>query len=225
MNSFAINHEYYDNVEKAAAGQSYLRIKLHNGGNNFTSAGTDSGSGAKMDLSVFQPSNLEQDYYFLGQVAVQGHPGNCPSSCSVVKPMNDDPIKPCLKPVTKFTRIWNDEGSGKSKDFSFWQPACEDSNYVAVGLIFFSGSGTNKQTPNAADYSKLMLVRSDLVVPVDCKSTLIWDDAGSHADANASLFALPNSNYFICSTGPEGAYPPGQYPDLPPNPNANAAES
>lgn len=206
--------EYYDSIENPVAGQSYLRMAILNGGNNFTLAGTDSGSGASMDLSVFQPK-VPDGFYFLGQVAVSGYPATCPSSCVIVKPMNDDPANPCLKPVTTFTSVWNDKNSGKSNDYSFWQPSCGDSNYVAVGLIFFTGPGTNSQAPDASKYPGLVLVRSDLVSSAKCDSTLIWDDAGSHATYNASLFALQTSNYFICSTGPEGAYPPGTYPDLP----------
>ncbi|MEW6347109.1 MAG: Vps62-related protein [Paraburkholderia sp.] len=199
--------------EKALDGQSFLKQTILSGGANFTLAGTDHGLHANMDLSVFQPT-VPEGHFFLGQVAVQGYPDTCPSSCIIVQPMNDDPANPCLKSPTGFSRIWCDAGSGKDSDYSFWQPNCTDPNYIAIGTIIFTGPGTNGQTPDPKNYPALALVRSDLVKYATPVSTLIWDDAGSGATANASLFPLPNSNYFICSTGPEGQPPTGQYPDL-----------
>lgn len=216
--------EWVVDEEKALAGQSFLKKAILNGGSNFALAGTDHGLGASMDLSVFQPI-VPDGCFFLGQVAVQGYPDACPSSCVIVKPMNDTPSNPCLKSPTGFSRVWCDAGSGKDSDYSFWQPICSDSNYVAIGTIIFTGKGTNSQSPDPKNYSALALVRSDLVTYVKCVPTLIWDDAGSGAKANASLFALPNSNYFICSTGPEGQLPPGQYPDLPALPGNGITKS
>jgi len=211
--SISDNTQELDTEEaKVLAGQSFLKAMILNGGTNFTLAGADHGSGANMDLSVFQPT-VPSGYFFLGQVAVQGFPPSCPSSCLIVKPMNDDPSNPCLKSPTGFSKVWDNAGSGSSKpDYSFWQPTCTDSSYVAVGTIFFTGA--NSQTPDPANYLNLQMVRNDLVAYVPCVLPLIWDDAGSHSTANASLFPLPNSNYFICSTGPEGQLPPGKYPDL-----------
>jgi hypothetical protein len=98
--------------------QSFLKQRLLNGGDNFTLAGTDRYLGSGRNLSVFQPK-VPNGYYFLGQVAVQGYPDTCPSSCQIVQPMNDDPKNPCLKAPTGFSRVW-------------WEP-------LGVGGITLSG--------------------------------------------------------------------------------------
>lgn len=194
-----------------------LRVSMLSGGSNFSLVGTDSGSGASMDLSVFQPI-VPYGYFYLGQVAVQGKHNACMSACAIVQPVNDVKTEPCLKPATYFLKVWDDSGSHNDNDYSFWQPACEDLNYVAVGTIYVTGRDTNGREPPVRNYPGLMLVRRDLVTYTQCDPTLIWDDKGSGASANASLFAMPSSNYFICSNGPEGERPARGYPDLPPRP-------
>lgn len=198
--------------EISLAGQSFLQTMILNGGNNFSLVSTDKGSGAKMYLSVFRPLP-PSGYFYLGHVAVQGWPPSCPSSCMVVQPVNDDPNNPCLKQATGFVKIWDNAGSGSSKpDYSFYQPICGTDGYVSIGTILFTG--TNDQTPIASNYPGLMLVRYDLTKNEPVNSSLIWDDVGSGSTYNASLFSLPYSNYFICSTGPEGQAPTGSYPDI-----------
>ncbi|MGS0743080.1 hypothetical protein ACVBEF_14790 [Glaciimonas sp. GG7] len=136
-------------------------------------------------------------------------------SAARVGAINDDPNNPCLKSPTCFSMLWDDAGSGNTSDYSFSQPICSDPDYIAPGSIFVTGIDTNGQTPNPANYPNLKMVRSDLVTYVPCVPPLIWDDAGSHARSNASLFALPKSNYFICSTGPGSLFQGAtRYPSL-----------
>jgi hypothetical protein len=202
----------YDNEVKDDAGQSFLHTRVLSGAANFKLTGTDRHGHAQRDLAVFRPV-VPSEYYYLGEVAAPNHDQNYSGSCIIVQPMNDDPDNPCLKSVTHFVQIWNDHGSGASMDLSFWQPNCSDPNYVPIGFVFKAAKDYNP--PSLSDYPNLVLVRSDLVNPVKCDpSSLIWDDRGSGAKANASLFALPRSNYFICSTGAEGVVPAGTYPDI-----------
>jgi hypothetical protein len=195
-------------------GNGFLDIQILSGVGNFTRWGDDSGSGADIDLTMFRPV-VSSDYFFLGDIAIEGHRDSYTGSCYIVQARNDDPKNPCLKKPTKFVKVWDNHGSGSSRpNLAIWQPACDDPGYVAIGLIFGNTHTRIQDPPNPSDFLTLALVRRDLTVLVNCLPTLIWDDVGTQSSTNASLFPLPNSGYFICSLGAEGVVPSYQFPDL-----------
>ncbi|MBN1204694.1 MAG: Vps62-related protein [Myxococcaceae bacterium] len=133
----------------------------------------DASTGADDDVSVWRP-NLSQypGYYSLGDVAMQNH-GGPPRSTFVVKGEGD-----LLAMPIDYTWIWNDKGSGGEHDGAFWAPVAP-AGYTCLGHV---------ATPN---YSKpstdlIRCIKSSYVL--SASSAWVWDDSGSHADDNVSLY-------------------------------------
>jgi hypothetical protein len=140
----------------------------------------DSGSGAHMDVTIFRPNPSDTTYFIVGDYA-QGNYSDPTGTSLTVKAINDDPKNPLLKPATGFTQIWNDHGSGGHNDGSIWHPTAPD-GYIALGDVCNAGYNT----PNIPNY---MCIRKDLVTE-SAATTLIWNDSGSGAHLDVSLYQL-----------------------------------
>ncbi|TWI90455.1 uncharacterized protein DUF946 [Roseibium hamelinense] len=150
--------------------------------------GTDSGSGAKMDLSVWRPVIAEHDSYFYGgQWGQHNHNPTADGRAAVFRDLEDLGL---LKEPVSFIKIWDDAGSGKSHDYSCWRPA-PPQGYRALGdfMVLRESSG---HFPDHLAY-KVMCVHESLcrdVTQDDFGSSYMWQDHGTHANKDLSLWRL-----------------------------------
>jgi hypothetical protein len=145
----------------------------------------DHGTKAPTGISVFQAAmdEIPDGYYIIGQVAVrQTNAEDVPvSSVILVKPSHPDLIK---HPVN-YHEEWNDKRSGGAKNGSFWRVNAPK-GYVALGDVV-----TNSYLqPSAAFTAKYACIREDLVVPGVLNPRCIWNDKGSGARLDGSVWQV-----------------------------------
>ncbi len=133
----------------------------------------DSGSGADGDVSIWRPI-ASPGYYPLGDVAIAGY---TKPSTIVVKGLDPGVL---AKP-TGYTRTWIDAGSGANADVAFWRPL-PPSGYRCLGDV-----ATNNHN-NQPSTDLIRCVREDVTVATN--SHKVWDDTGSGADNDISLFEV-----------------------------------
>lgn len=132
-----------------------------------------SGSPVNRTAGFYRPKT--GDYKAIGHrlVADIDYHDNLTPDMTVVWPVDPSAV---AYPVD-YTLIWNDKGSGASKDVSVWRPI-PPSGYVAMGSV--SNNSYNKPGLTA-----VVCIRSDLVSLKSCGS-LIWNDKGSGAQRDFS---------------------------------------
>lgn len=196
---------------------------------------TDKGSGADMDVAIYQPI-LPDDggtWYFVGHLAV-----TMPSSWSynsssvaerapqayVVQPTCDDPTAVAIVlPNTEygaFQPLWTDQHSGGDQSIELYTFSAQKdgAKYVSLGLFasVVSEYGEDPMTtdPMGANsspaWNSLVAIRSDLV-SAGTVGEQIWNDQHSGADGNGiwqsiSLWAISGSGGMGTFIGAEG-YP------------------
>ena len=141
---------------------------------------TDSGTGAHVDLSVFQPS-IPLGFFMVGMFAQADHDEAMKGSILLVRPINVDAI---ATPI-RFKQQWNDRGSGGVQDVSFYHVVCPG-GYVALGDIINIGY----DAPN--NLSSYACIKHELVELCQI-GHLIWDDSDSGADRDGSIWAVAGS--------------------------------
>ncbi|NMO16826.1 Vps62-related protein [Pyxidicoccus fallax] len=168
----------------------------------FTRVWWDKGSGATMDGAFYRPIPRE-GFFILGDYG-QGNylePTGTVLTIRVVD--NDDPKNPALVAPEDYRLIYKDKGSGADEDGSFWAPV-PPFGYVACGHVIQRGY----DKPYIPNYRCL---RHDLAAAVGLGG-LIWDDRGSGADMNVSIYRVNQLNVFyaIPSFSPptEGTFVP-----------------
>ena len=160
---------------------------------SFTRVWKDTGSGAHADVAVYK-MNAPSGYTCLGGVAVSSHSTQPDSSkyCCV----KNDYISP-----GETVHAWNDVGSGADADVSLWTVIRQGSDAYGVDAGSFIGvSGYSRPASSAAyllraDGSKVRDVWSlptgedkplNLYEVAELK--MIWNDAGSGANADCSIW-------------------------------------
>lgn len=140
----------------------------------------DNGTGAHMDVSIYRACPIDTSFFIVGDYAQGNY--NAPAGTSMtVKAVNDDPKNPLLKAPNGYTQVWNDHGSGGKFDGSIWHPIAPD-GYVALGDVCVNGYNM----PVIPNY---MCIRKDLVSE-STAGKLIWNDSGSGAHMDVSLYQL-----------------------------------
>lgn len=140
----------------------------------------DNGTGASMDVTIYRPAPTDTSFFIVGDYA-QGNYNPPVGTSLTVKAINDDPANPLLKAPIKYNQIWNDHGSGGKYDGSIWHPIAPD-GYVALGDV----CATGYNEPAIPNY---MCIRKDLVTESSA-GTLIWNDRGSGAGMDVSIYQL-----------------------------------
>ena len=155
---------------------------------NLNPSWDDVGSGADLDGYFFIPS-VSQSEYIIGGLASQNNSSkNCVTTVSEAE-NNPYNIPRLLAPPVDWRMIWKDTGSGSKKDGSMWEAVPPSSDYRCLGSI--PQLGYNK--PNILNYR---CVHSSLTEKVVTNS-IAWSDIGSGADADATMFRLPNTGTFV----------------------------
>jgi len=136
----------------------------------------DSGSGAKLDGSIWAVDNYQIDYCSLGDVAKKGH-GKPSSKALLVKAVKSDTI---VQP-TGFSLIWKDQGSGADWDVGIYDMNCP-SGFSSVGSVAVR-SHTAKP-----DKSKYCCVKNKYLASGEYRAA--WNDKGSGANSDVSLWQV-----------------------------------
>eukprot|EP00808_Paulinella_micropora_P005493 g9109.t1 len=133
-------------------------------------AGTDSGSGARLDLKYYEPEAIPEGFLMLGH-------GGDEENCVIAKGSS-------VIPNTDWVCVWTDAGSGNSNDYAIWLPTCDNSDYVALGVVCMFGT----QGVMRPDITVGMVHQSR------CKPAnmghMVWSDRGTGARADVSLNAV-----------------------------------
>lgn len=153
--------------------------------------GTDAGSGASQDLSVWMPSTDAQNKY-TGQFAQRNHGASADGRSALLRDVYDLGY---LKAPVDYVLVWTDQGSGKSKDFACWR-AIPPAGYRTLGDIMVLGSNGYAIPDNIKN--NFMCVHESLCRDLaesdfDAANGEIWNDVGTHASRDLSLWRITPS--------------------------------
>lgn len=174
-------------VESARYGAIDLAVT-----STFTRVWHDGGSGGDLHGGFFSPKVSWNDYLagwrVLAHVGRSSHADiNNQTTALLARSVSHD----ILKPPTDFELIWRDAGSGADSNGAVWRPI-PPAGYVALGDVF-TGSWTK---PDPVWY---VCVRKEAggrkYVREAQIAELIWDDRGSGADRDVSVWQIRNPGY------------------------------
>lgn len=150
----------------------------------------DSGSKAKRNINIWHPKS-QGTLRPLGSIGISGNyvdNANGKRAALLVGVNPSVPAtggRPAVAAPTSWTKVWDDEKSGGKHNGSFWRPT-PPSGYVALGDV-----GGKQWNPNPMP--SIWCVREDLATLAKLKTSSIWDDAGSGAKKDCSIWEiLPN---------------------------------
>ena len=160
----------------------------------------DAGSKARMDLAVGIP-DIPDSWFVLGQTAfpnshIVGDVAGVISKGLLVKEL----VSGSLVPIADWELIWTwDPSNSRGNDFRLWRGIVQDpTNYVVLGDFFKCGS----EKPSEEETSKFRAICKSAVEEYNGANlpaaTQIWDDAGSGAPDDASVWRV---NPFDDETG------------------------
>lgn len=152
---------------------------------------TDRGTGSRMGVTVYGPklSDIPNGYYMVGMSAVPAtNAAGNKQMLFLVDPESDSSA--IVNPIG-FHLIWNDAGSGGDMDGSFWSVQCPVP-YVALGDVAVG----SHNSPSEELRKKFACIHFKYIFTAQLGS-LIWNDGGSGADSDVSLWEtenIPNSS-------------------------------
>ncbi len=158
-------------------------------------AGADHGSGAHNDVSVYKPA-ISGGWSWLGQYA-QGNYDTPSGSALIAKAITPGAL---AAPIS-FERVWDDHGSGNDHDYSLWKPI-PPVGYKALGYLMRLRVD-NQNPPSGDEIEGLMCVHESLVTQATVNTSgSIWNDAGSGADWDGSIWTIiPTDDQTALKTG------------------------
>ncbi|XP_032835356.1 uncharacterized protein LOC116957357 [Petromyzon marinus] len=93
---------------------------------------------------------------------------------------------------TEYEAIWNDRGSGAAVDVSIWRPSSLESGFYPLGDV----AVTLHEQPKSA--SILVRDSGNSLVRAPISVTEVWNDRGSGADRDVTVYRLNPLNGFTC---------------------------
>jgi hypothetical protein len=140
----------------------------------------DSGSGADYDGAFYKPVT-PPGYEVIGHYG-QGDYGATRGAVAVVKEL----IPNALAQPTGYQAVWTDSGSGAGRDGAFWRPIPPE-GYTCLGQVVTGYDFGTGYAPPSLD--AIRCVRRELIAPAAIDRG-IWDDRGSGADGDISVWHL-----------------------------------
>ena len=163
----------------------------------------DIGTGAHMDVSVFQAElkSIPEGAYMVGQVAVPVHTNVIPESFVIlVRPLvSRDDFGDLITPPIGYEMIWNDKHSGGKQNGSFWRPQAPN-GYIALGDVACNGY----DPPSTQFTAKYACIRGELLSEGAIDTPALWTDQGSVAPRDISIWNVKGnglSGYFNAHIG------------------------
>ncbi|KAI5056446.1 hypothetical protein GOP47_0028264 [Adiantum capillus-veneris] len=164
---------------------------------------TDKGSGADEDISFFG-HGVENPVFgkyiltnYFGQRPLKGYPAT--ADVTRVYFVFAEATRSVRGGANWWKQLWNDEGSGKSDDFTCWIIR-EDRiprGYVCLSPCFFkvqkNGQGQLRDPPTDSEVSSMVLVKEELATYLPASSlNRVWIDQGTHADQYLAIYTGPD---------------------------------
>ncbi|MGY0061164.1 Vps62-related protein [Streptomyces sp. LZ34] len=174
-------------VESARYGAIDLAVT-----SGFTRVWDDGGSGGALHGAFFSPKVSWNDWLagwrVLAHIGRSSHADiNNQATALLARSVSGD----ILRPPRDFELIWRDAGSGADENGAVWRPIPQD-GYVALGDVF-TGSW------NKPDPAWHVCVRKEVggrrYVREAQIAELVWDDRGSGADRDVSVWQVRNPGY------------------------------
>ncbi|MEG4494845.1 patatin-like phospholipase family protein [Microcoleus sp. D3_18_C4] len=179
-------------------------------GENMEEQGNDDWSGAKRNLYVYRPSKqlIDEGWYWLGQYGTS-HKFN-PKRTIIVKALREGNF---FKKPEDYILRWSDKGSRNKKSYSAWQ-IIPPKGYLAMGALMRLNKG-NYEQPTEQETEGLMCVRADLCEDAQVGNENVWDDSGTWATENVTLWPIEpksdekgiNPGTFICYPAKQSSKP------------------
>eukprot|EP00918_Siedleckia_nematoides_P062106 GHVU01135478.1.p1 GENE.GHVU01135478.1~~GHVU01135478.1.p1 ORF type:complete len:585 (+),score=34.59 GHVU01135478.1:41-1795(+) len=138
----------------------------------YTLIWNDAGSGAKRDVSYWQVTDQEYNYFSLGDAVTASH-----SKPSLPAVMVKELQRGALARPQSFQEIWNDRGSGANSDVKIMRMV-PPSGYTCLSNVVVRGYSTNP------DRNRYRCVKSSYVTRGQL--TEVWNDRGSGASRDVS---------------------------------------
>jgi len=148
----------------------------------------DKGTGAHKNLSISLPSNYwaAGTYFYLGHLAAQTHYAELSCGDFLIKDVSSE--QNLIKQPTKASFVWNDSHSGGKQDLGLWAPSTDNQDYTCLGTF----AKTSHQPPTTVELQWMGCVKNSLLEPDKNPTPLIWNDKGSGAKHDVSLFRRGN---------------------------------
>lgn len=159
---------------------------------------TDRGSGANDDVSFWTPQPIT-GFSWLGMFASPNY-NPTPSGTTFLERGAGVYSKPLLAPAVGFNQVWTCSDNDQPSNLGIYSLQAPP-GYIGIGTIAVPDFNS---PPDLASYPNLMCVRQDLCVQVSV-SNVIWDDKGSGAPIDVTVFMLPTSQ--IASAAAMNGYP------------------
>ncbi|KAL3685454.1 hypothetical protein R1sor_003476 [Riccia sorocarpa] len=192
-------------------------------------------SGANDDITVWRigksidgiPDTLNQ---FLGQTATPDYSSSGTTVTVYLEFTDPTDVKPVGGGADWWVQLWDDHGSHKKDDYTVWIINKDKipPGFHCLSPCFFK-KDLGRKPPTADEVQGQVLVKDSLVKTVPgVQLTQVWNDHGTHADENVSLYLGPDGfglfgfpNYDL--PAPDVLYPvldftqgaPWQQPDTP----------
>ncbi len=174
-------------VESARYGAIDLAVT-----SGFTRVWDDRGSRADRNGAFFSP-NVSWNNWLAGWriLAHVGRPSYVDINHQATALLARSASHDMLRPPTDFELIWRDRGSGADANGAVWRPI-PPAGYVALGDVF-TGSWAK---PDPAWHACVRKEAGGRKYVREAQiAELIWDDRGSGADANVSVWQVRNPGY------------------------------
>lgn len=140
----------------------------------------DRGSGADRNGGFFRPK-LHKDsfpnFHSLGDMII---PGYNPAGYAMAVVRDVSVAQDILKPAVDMVGVWNDSGSGASRDGQIWRPVPPE-GYIAMGLV--------AGPPGKPANNTVMCIKKEYVIPAKVLVN-VWDDRGSGANSDFSGWSI-----------------------------------
>jgi len=159
---------------------------------NTSSIVNDRGSRADSDASFWVPTAYPAGSKFLGMSATPNY-NVPPVPLEPYYLFSADPSAPGAPPFAapvSFRELWTCSGDGQPSDLGIYLPVAP-AGYVGIGFVAVMDFN---HPPVVTDFPDLVCVRQDLAVQVSLgANSLVWNDKGSGAPVDVSVWRLPNS--------------------------------
>lgn len=86
-----------------------------------------------------------------------------------------------------FTKIWDDKGSGATKDVSFWRPKNIPQGYYILGDVALNRFEPDQKNPL---YTLIVKPKDPTMIQPPKKITTLWRDKGSDAEKDVYIYKL-----------------------------------
>lgn len=149
----------------------------------------DHGSGASRDVTFWKPDGFPTDYFYLGLYAVGNYNSQPSGNTFVFTVKNNDTKHPLLAPPMGFNPVWT-----ATKSMLGIYSLIAPPGYTGVGCVVVPDYS---KRPEVRDYPGLMCVRTDYLFNNYHDNDLIWNDQGSHAPLDVSVWMSPISRVAI----------------------------